>query len=129
MRREPSSHQILVKFEDQDASVDDEFNEDRNPFIKPIKVCSPRQEHQITIPIQAEEGGEAEQQPRLTLTRIKRGSNGKALMRTMNMTPARQTIIHEAKMIDFRRFRGVRTVTNFEQFYEKTRILGAGNFG
>ena len=63
----------------------------------------------------------------MSRTIVKRGSDGKALLRTM--TPARATIIHEAKMIDFRRFRGVRTVTSFEQFYEKTKILGAGNFG
>ena len=37
--------------------------------------------------------------------------------------------MHEAKLLDFRHFRGVQTVENFFQFYKWSRLLGAGAFG
>lgn len=52
--------------------------------------------------------------------------NGKTLVRA---SVIRSTILHEAKHLDFRHFRGVHKVTNFYELYDIKKRLGAGAFG
>ena len=41
----------------------------------------------------------------------------------------RKTKIHGPKTLDFRHFRGVQRITNFQNNYKWIRLLGAGSFG
>ena len=38
-------------------------------------------------------------------------------------------MIHEAKILNFAKFRGIQSVSNISQLYKWTKLLGAGSFG
>ena len=41
----------------------------------------------------------------------------------------RKTVIHEAKVLDFKQFRGVQAVDDIHKYYKWVKVLGAGSFG
>ena len=50
-------------------------------------------------------------------------------MRTVSSVEGSNVIIHEAKVLDFRHFRGVHKIVNIADYYTWTRLLGSGSFG
>ena len=52
--------------------------------------------------------------------------SGKTVVRQSSL---RSTVIHEAKQLDFRHFRGVQRVDKISDLYKVKKMLGAGAFG
>ena len=61
----------------------------------------------------------------LPRTTIVTNRDGKSLVRRV----ARNTFIHEAKVLDFKQFRGVQPINDITQIYQWTKVLGSGSYG